>query len=290
MIDTVMFAVARLYSRVHEFIHVHLGYNIRGLGYLLRMIKKDRILSVQGKSLYFDSSIADCYDRLVNGRYNEPETHTFIHRLLNHHPETSFQFIDIGANVGEFVIDLGSSHRVSKILAFEPQPSCAAALVKTSNLNNFANVRIVEKAVTDAIGHVKMERRIKGRSGTGILLPGEEGVEVLSTTIDSEALDVSTPSIVLIDAEGAELHIIIGARKFIRENKPLIIFEYNHISKIHFTLDDIQKELGDPYVMYRLRADGFLDKAFDKTWNIVAISREGAISGAFLHSMSRMES
>jgi hypothetical protein len=75
----------------------------------------------------------------------------------------------------------------------------------------------------------------------------------------------------LIDVEGAELKVMQGGRNFIRNNQPLIIFEYNHVSRRYFTLDEIRKELGEGYHLYRLTATGHLDEDFSTTWNVVAL-------------------
>ena len=53
--------------------------------------------------------------------------------------------------------------------------------------------------------------------------------------------------------------------------RPLIVFEYNFVSKRHFQLSDIQKLLGADYGIFRLRKDGYLDECVDSAWNCVAV-------------------
>jgi hypothetical protein len=79
----------------------------------------------------------------------------------------------------------------------------------------------------------------------------------------------------LIDTEGNELNVIKGAAKLISATIPLIIFEYNWVSKNHYNLADIQSALGRRYTIYRLRKDGLLDADFSATWNCVAIPENG---------------
>ena len=52
---------------------------------------------------------------------------------------------------------------------------------------------------------------------------------------------------------------------------PLIVFEYNHVTKKHFELTEMASALGPKYLIYRLKNDGTLDQNFSKTWNLVAV-------------------
>ena len=54
---------------------------------------------------------------------------------------------------------------------------------------------------------------------------------------------------------------------------PLIIFEYHQETKKVFNIKEIQRELGDGYLIYRLRQDATLDNDVLNAWNCVAIPR-----------------
>jgi hypothetical protein len=75
----------------------------------------------------------------------------------------------------------------------------------------------------------------------------------------------------MIDVEGYEPKVIAGGGEFIRRTQPLIVFEYNFVSKRYFHIDDIQNVLGTQYRIYRLRKDGYLDNHAGSTWNCVAV-------------------
>ena len=90
------------------------------------------------------------------------------------------------------------------------------------------------------------------------------------------------PSILLIDVEGAELNVLKGGRSFITNNSPLIIFEYNEVSKKYFNLKDVQTVLGKNYKIYRLKADRYLDENYDGTWNMVAVHSNSPFSPAVI--------
>jgi hypothetical protein len=60
----------------------------------------------------------------------------------------------------------------------------------------------------------------------------------------------------------------------------MVIFKYNAVSKQHFKLDDVRRELGDAFEIYRMRKDGRLDQEFDDTWNCVAIHKDSPFAAA----------
>jgi FkbM family methyltransferase len=141
-------------------------------------------------------------------------------------------FYDIGANVGFFTM-LGARLASPKglVYAFEPVPENAAYVQLNTRLNGFRNVRIVEKAVS-------------AQSGSGELWVAEySGGAALTTTarppdakkkiaIDIVSIDDvvfnhkwPAPSVVKIDVEGAELDVLKGMSRTLREARPILIYE-----------------------------------------------------------------
>lgn len=265
-----MIFFSRIYSRIHEFFHEKLSINIPGLGFLLRQIKKDYFIDFPSGKLFFNHKIADNYGRLINGRYNENETHLFLNKIFQN--RNDYSFVDIGANVGEFMLDYSSRKEIVKrVFLFEPQKEQIKALKETIRINNFNHCDLIEKAVSNKTGTLRFNVNSNNTTASGISHDNSSNVIVETTTIDEYFDDnTSSPFVFLIDAEGAELSIFQGGRKFIKNNQPLMIFEYNHISKKHFNLEDVKSELGSNYSIYRLRKDGSLDENLINTWNLVA--------------------
>lgn len=256
---------------MQEFLHERLGFNLPGFGWLLRKYyTKDAVIEVFGKKLFVNHKIADNYARLINHRFNEPETHLFIDRLIV--CGGAFQFIEVGANVGEFVLDYADRASISEVIAFEPQPEQFKSLVELVRLNNFQKVRLFETAVSEQSGVVYFNISEHNTAGAGI--SAAEGVKVTCTTLDDTKIDQTLPCILLMDVEGHELSVMKGGRNFIRQNHPIIIFEYNHVSKQYFSIDAVQTELGKEYSIYRLNRNGYLDLDFSATWNLVALPNE----------------
>ena len=65
--------------------------------------------------------------------------------------------LDIGANSGYFAIAAGLTNPGSRVLAFEPLPSCAARIARNVTLNPVTNVECVCMALSDGGSHRSQE-------------------------------------------------------------------------------------------------------------------------------------
>ena len=165
---------------------------------------------------------------------------------------------DIGANVGFFTIisaklvgDSGS------VYAFEPDPDNIKNLEHNIQLNSFAQVTVLERAVSRS-------------TKTGeLLLAGHSGSRTLSTTAKSKsqkyqscpkipvqlvAIDdlvaqqiIAPPAVVKIDVEGSELDVLQGMSQTIKKFKPIILYE----------IDDPVKET---FLQKQEEADAFVQQ------------------------------
>jgi FkbM family methyltransferase len=271
----------RTYSRLFYFVKHRLrAGNLRGFGFLSRLAWRNTVLTVEdGVRIVFDHRAAANYACLLGGHYNEPETHVFVRRVLDGlaHP---CSFVDVGANVGEMLVDFARHPRVKKALAFEPSVLCARIIERSCSLNGLRNVRVVAKAVGKGLGRGTMQRNAHSQCSTPVRME-EQGTavdeelfeRVEMTTLDVEIRHPSGLWIMLIDVEGGELDVMRGGRRFLQTVQPLIIFEYHEVTRTHFSLDDVQAELGSDYELFRLRSDGLLDHDLLKTWNCVAVPR-----------------
>lgn len=264
--------LVKVYSYIHEFFHEVLSINLPGLGYLYRKIKSDNVFFVKGKKLFFNYKISDNYGRLINGRFNEKETHFFLDFVFSKGPG-KYHFVDIGGNVGEFVLDYSSNENVEHVTVFEPQLEQQKAILKTIELNEFNHTNLIKKPVSDKVQEILFNFNTTNSTASGITADLNVGTKVLATTIDNEFSTIKTSDLMvfLIDTEGAELDILKGGNVLISKISPLIIFEFNHVTKKHFKISDVQEYLGPNYNIYRLRKDGKLDLNFNKTWNLVAV-------------------
>jgi FkbM family methyltransferase len=267
-----LITIVKIYAQIHHFFHDYFSINIPGLGFLLRKIQKDFVFELHGKKMLFNHQIADNYGRLLCNNYNEPETHIFLDKVFANDQIRNFHFVDIGANIGEFLLDYSDHKNVLKLSAFEPQPEQNIVLEQSIQLNNFTKTTVIPKPVADVSKEILFNFNSKNSTASGITQDTDLGTALLSTSIDEYFVDFSNQQFVfLIDTEGAELDIMKGGRKLIQQSHPLIIFEYNHVTEKHFSLEEVRAELGPTYSIFQLEQSGELSERFKKIWNLVAI-------------------
>jgi FkbM family methyltransferase len=267
-----LISIVKIYARIHHFFHDYFSINIPGLGFLLRRIQKDFVFELHGKKMLFNHQIADNYGRLLCNNFNEPETHLFLDKVFANDRINNFHFVDIGANIGEFLLDYSDHRNIIKLTAFEPQPEQNKVLQQSILLNNFIKTTVVAKPVAEATKEILFNFNSKNSTASGITNDAGIGTKLLSTSIDEYFTDNSSEKFVfLIDTEGAELDIMKGGRKLIQTTQPLIIFEYNHVTEKYFSIEEVRAELGPTYSIFQLEQSGELSERFKKIWNLVAI-------------------
>jgi FkbM family methyltransferase len=266
-------AVAR-YARLHGRARAA-GVRLRGLGWLLRRVRTDRVLEVEDVQLWFDHRVAACYDLLVAGELNEPETAVFLRAVLDA-LEEPVTFVDVGSNVGELLITLAAHPRVGHAVGFEPQPCCVEACERSAELNGFRHVRLHCALVADG----SVQRFAVNPRAPNVSAIARTGESVATVRLDDALADAAAPTVLLVDVEGAEPLVLRGAARLIGRVRPLIVFEYNSVSRAHYRLEDARDALGRSYTIYRLRRDGRLDSNVEESWNCVAVPAGGAFEAA----------
>jgi FkbM family methyltransferase len=269
----IWFLIAKLYSRVCRFLGDTFRWRARGLGWVLRQVNFDTVVWVHGAPIFFDHKVGPSYTWLISGEWNEPETHQFLRAVILA-VGSPVRFVDVGANVGEMVVDVARLGNVHEVIAFEPNPVCARTLRINALLGGQGHVRVVERVVKDSSSVARFLIGQKAPSGSRIAVGEENGaLDFPATTLDVELGDATGPTVVLIDVEGAELRVMEGAREFIRRTRPLLIFEYNELGRSQYTLEAVRAVLGNGYDIYRLGPRGRLDRNLTDTWNCVAVSK-----------------
>lgn len=272
------FFLARWYARLLHQLGKRFDFHPPGLGWLCRRIRREFVLEVEGCRYVFYPPAASMYSFLIGGLFPEKETHAFFQRMLPSAPPCTF--IDVGAAVGEMIADVLRYPAVKAILAFEPNSDYAEACRRHAKLAGYSRLTMVERVVSDREEGVHFVfNRGHGTSGRIASHPDRQTEQVISTTVDAVCADVGGEVLMLIDVEGAELKVLSGARNLIQRAHPLIIFEYNEVSRRHFQLEQIGSVLGEGYTIYRLRSDGMLDDDLQETWNCVVIFEASVWSG-----------
>lgn len=144
---------------------------------------------------------------------------------------------DIGANTGQSLTEM--TNRFEQVVAFEPAVECMSFLMPWGQKNN---VTIVQAAVSDVDGHVKLAA-LPDKINTGQLVtPGTHGMEwsidwdtaradvareVLSWRIDSLVEELPPPDFCKVDVEGHEKHVLDGAAQVIADYMPNWLLEFH---------------------------------------------------------------
>lgn len=148
--------------------------------------------------------------------------------------------IDVGANEGNILQAMMRGCPRGRHIAFEPVPELREALRR-----RFPTVDVRPEALGDSPGEAVFT-----------LVPGRASLSGLASTLDlavpQQTVDMTVPvvrlddilpagyvpSLLKIDVEGAEMNVLVGARRTLRTHRPLVAFEHQYGSR-----SDAQKTL-----------------------------------------------
>jgi len=135
---------------------------------------------------------------------------------------------DVGANIG--YIALVAARIVGprgRVVAFEPDARCAAAIRTNAALNGLVSIEVLEAAASDRSGTAELvvvrDRLWTRLASVGDHELGERRVPVRTVALDD--VDGPPPAVVKIDVEGAELDVVAGMTRLLRDARPLVICE-----------------------------------------------------------------
>jgi FkbM family methyltransferase len=156
---------------------------------------------------------------LEEGGAWEPE----IRDLLRQHIRPGTAVLDIGAHIGTHTVTM--ARRVGSqghVFAFEPQKKLFRELQMNMRANQIGNVTPLRFALGEGDPHVvEMEPDTGGNEGG--LAVGRGGDHVELRTVDS--FRFTNVSLIKIDVEGYEDHVLRGATRTITSQRPVLIIE-----------------------------------------------------------------
>jgi len=167
-------------------------------------------------------------------------------RLLNNNFEREIQdwfqcpkngvFIDVGANIGRYVIQL--TNKASKIIAFEPSPDTFKTLNKNIEINNISNVETHQVALWNKDEPLEFYiYTSSGRNSVGIK-PGTIIKKIIvqgkrfQTFIENGIVKLNRLDLVKIDVEGSEYEVIQGMEVMLKTFYPRLIVEIKEPNEI----------------------------------------------------------
>lgn len=156
-----------------------------------------------------------------------------VQKVLVEHLRGGNIFYEVGAHIGYFSLLAASLvGRSGEIVAFEADPVNVGVIQEHFRRNSLAHARVVPMAVWSKAGSVRFTRgsELSSLNAGGVLESSPWGfhsdvIEVEAIALDDYVQSHRAPSLVKIDVEGAELHVLNGARCLLSRYKPLVLCE-----------------------------------------------------------------
>jgi FkbM family methyltransferase len=140
---------------------------------------------------------------------------------------------DVGANIGYLALVaariVGPTGRV---VAIEPDAQCAAAIRTNAALNDLQAIEVVEAAAAQSSGTADLVV-VRDRLWTRLASVGDHHESEQLVNVETVALDDvpgPAPTLVKIDVEGAELEVIAGMQRLLRDARPLVVCEMHGLN------------------------------------------------------------
>ena len=196
-----------------------------------------RELEMPDKSMYVRAEDGGVAHQLIMYRQYEP----YESKLVRHYLKPGMTVYNIGANLGYYV--LLASMRVGQpgtavqqqartpaprgtVYAFEPAPENFELLTRTIDENHIVNVVALQTAMGATEGVAKLSLSVTN-SGDHQLreVSGRSHVTVDVTSID-RFIDAGhpAPDAIILDVQGSELDVLLGAKTLIGSSRPLVLF------------------------------------------------------------------
>lgn len=146
-------------------------------------------------------------------------------------------FFDVGANIGQTLLDWMSAPIRSSYVGFEPNSICVRHLKSVIEDNEIANARIIPAGLSGESGILNLYLSSATASDSGAsmmadLRPDQHHVPtpipVFRLDEIASALPEGGVSLIKIDVEGAELHTLRGMAGTLADCKPWVMCEVLH--------------------------------------------------------------
>jgi len=159
---------------------------------------------------------------------------TSLLKYLTNFQNKNEYFLDIGANVGQTLINFMTVNEEKKYVGFEPDAYCVVYLKRLIELNNFQNTLVVPIGISEENKILQLYSRVFTDSGATFrknLRPDIES-ELFSSIVPTfklddvvEYLDLTSISLLKIDVEGVELEVLASMSKVLKVDRPIVICE-----------------------------------------------------------------
>jgi len=192
----------------------------RAINNLIITPLKSNSVEIRGHQMFLDPR-----DRLNLSIYGDWEPLEVA--LVEKNVKKGDVVLDIGANIGYYTLIMARLvGDEGKVLAFEPDPDNFALLKKNVEANGYRNVTVVQKAVTDRNGEIKLYRSQENMGDHRIYETTEDRPSVSIEAIRMDDYlknhDVKV-DFIKMDIQGAEYSAIRGMTALFEQNRHLKI-------------------------------------------------------------------
>jgi FkbM family methyltransferase len=190
-------------------------------------VRQDRKVALSDRPPPLIAEIARFLARGLKARFRDQKAEF---EAIRRHVRPGGIACDIGANKGSFVFWLARWYRDGRVIAFEPQPELARRLAAVCRALRLRNVKVEAKAVYSHSGDRDLYLPIGHQPGASLHRKAveAEGFATLSVPIvslDDYFAENDKVTLLKIDVEGAELQVLKGAARILRQRAPLLVFE-----------------------------------------------------------------
>ncbi|MEL6438379.1 MAG: FkbM family methyltransferase [Cyanobacteria bacterium J06621_8] len=161
-----------------------------------------------------------------------PDWMTYLLSRLTKLQTKDEYFIDIGANLGQTLINYSKVSPEKKYVGFEPDVYCSVYLKRLVELNKFDNCLIIPIGISEENKLLKLYSASPTDCGATFreqLRPSRRLFSSIVPTILLDdavhQLDLKPVSLIKIDVEGWELEVLKGMSNILQEYRPTIICE-----------------------------------------------------------------
>lgn len=156
--------------------------------------------------------------------------------IFKTHDEFETKFVQKIIKKGDIVIDVGAHMgyysllfaklvgKEGKVFAFEPDPKNFSRVERNVKLNNYTNIVLIQKAVSDKTGDATLY--LGDLSGGNSIIStknNQKKIPIETIKLDDFFEDKIKVDFVKLDAEGFEYSIIHGMKSILSQNKELVL-------------------------------------------------------------------
>ena len=140
------------------------------------------------------------------------------------------EFFDVGAHIGLYSALCAAIFPpdLVHVTAFEPTPTTANLCLRIAEANRL-QVRLERLALSDSSGSATLYISDKAETSNSLVegfRPSTQSVEVAMTTLDRYCLQRGVyPTVMKIDVETFEVHVVRGALQTLRDARPWVVCE-----------------------------------------------------------------